>query len=155
MDSKKTLIFAGVMFLLVGLIFVAVGIFVLKQDECLQQRCTEETIGTVVDIIVETHYDSEDGFEHTYYPVIEYKVGDRTITKKSNIGQGSSKYTVGQQIEICYNPNDVEEFIIKGDTSSDLMGKLFIALGSVAVAVAFFASFKKLADSPKSGNQPT
>ena len=155
MDSKKTLIFAGVMFLLVGLIFVVVGIFVLKQDEGLQQRCTEETIGTVVEVIRETSYDTDDGYVDTYYPVIEYKVGDRTITKKSNIGESSSKYTVGQQIEICYNPNNVEEYFIKGDTSLDLMGKLFIALGSVAVAVAFFASFKKLADSPKSGNQPT
>ena len=144
MSSKKNLIFVGILFLLVGVIFVIVGIVAINQGNGLRNRCTEETIGTVVEVIRESHYSSTDNtYTDTYYPVIEYQVGDLTISHKSSFGQYPPKYTVGQQVEIYYNPNNVEEYIIKGDSTSNIVGIMSIALGSIAVLVGFFAITRK------------
>ena len=145
MNAKKQLIWSGILFLLVGIIFIVAAVIIMLQGDSLQKRCTEQTTGTVVDVICESNYNtSHNEVKHTYYPVIEYKVDDRTITQRSNIGQNPPKYKVGQQVEICYNPNNVAEFIIKGDSTSLYIAIGFIALGSVAVAVGYFAFIRKL-----------
>ena len=139
MNSQKKVKLAGILFLLVGIIFIIAGIIAMSQGDSLKERCTEEAIGTVVDVICETSYSgTENQYTHTYYPVIEYQVGDRTVSQKSRTGQYPPKYQVGQQLEICYNPNNVEEFIIKGDSTSKLIGIIVIAVGSIAVAVGVY-----------------
>ena len=135
MHSKKELILTGGLFLLVGIIFVVAGIVVMIQGDSLKQRCTEETIGTVVEVICETSYSAENELTYTYYPVIEYQVGERAITQKSSSGQYPPKYKVGQQVEIYYNPNDVEEYIIKDDSTTKYLGIGFVVLGSIATVV--------------------
>ena len=144
MNSKKESILPCMLFLLVGIIFVAAGILVMKQGDNLKKRCTEETIGTVVEVVCETSYsETENQYSYTYYPVIEYQVGDRTISQISRAGQNPPKYQVGQQVEIYYNPNDVEEYIIKGDSTPQFFGIGFIVLGSIAVAIGLFAFVRK------------
>lgn len=151
MNSKKKLLMPGILFLLVGIIFAAAGIVVMIQGDSLNKRCTEEAIGTVVEIICETSYsDTENQYSDTYYPVIEYQVGDRTISQKSRSGENPPKYKVGQQVEIYYNPNNVEEYIIKGDSTPTVLGIGFIVLGAIAVAVGFFAFVRKVRDSDTS-----
>ena len=143
MNSKKQLIWTGVLFLIVGVIFVTAGIIVMKQGDSLKKRCTEETVGTVVELIRERDSDSTTDHTYTYFPVIEYKVGDQTISQKSRSGQNPPKYQVGQQVEIYYNPNNVEEYFIKGDLTPKFFGIGFTALGSIAVAIGFFALIRK------------
>ena len=143
MNSKKSRILPCILFVLVGIIFVTVGIIVMKQGDRLKKRCTEETIGTVVEVICERDSNTTSDSTYTYYPVIEYQVGDRTISQKSRSGQNPPKYQVGQQVEIYYNPNNVEEYIIKGDSTPKFLGIGAIILGSVAVAVGVFAFARK------------
>ena len=115
--------------ILFGIIFVGVGIFILARGNELAKRCTIEATGTVVEIIEETSTDADEGISYTYYPVIEYKAGDNTISKKSNNGSNPSKYNVSDKVDILYNPENVEEYIIKGDKSSTLFGIIFIVVG--------------------------
>lgn len=128
MDFKGKLLF-----ICLGILFVIAGIVVLNQGNNLKNRCSEETIGTVVELIREVNSDDE----YIYFPVIEYQVGDDIISQKSRSGQGSPKYREGDQIEIFYNPDNIQEYIIKGDSTSSFVGIMAIVLGSVAVLAGF------------------
>lgn len=126
-----------------ALVFVAVGIFMFVRGNELSKRCTEETVGRVVSIIEEENYetDTETGNSYTtytYYPVIEYEVDGNKVSKKYNTGSGDRKYSVNQKIDIMYNPNNVEEYIIKGDISSNIMGIIFTVLGLIVLSVGIF-----------------
>lgn len=122
---KKTLIP-----LLVGIIFLVIGIFITIQGNGLKERCTGEATGTVVKIIEEVD-SSDDSTSYTYYPVIEYKAGEQNVSKKSDIGSNPSKYQVGEKVEILYNPNKIDEYIIKGDNTFGILGIVFIVVGAV------------------------
>ena len=74
----------GLPFFLVGVIFIVVGIYVLTNGANKSKRCTVETVGMVVEIKEERTTDSEGDYQYTYYPVIRYQAGDRTITKQRN-----------------------------------------------------------------------
>ena len=125
------------LFIVIGVIFIALGIVVVNQGNGLAMRCTEETIGTVVDNV---RHDTTD-LESAYFPIIEYQVGDRTISQESKSGQYPPEYNVGDKVIICYNPNNVTEYIIKGDSTSSFVGILAIVIGSIAVVVGLFAFF--------------
>ena len=143
MNSKKQSKWTGVLLFIVGIIFAVVGIFVLKQGDNLKARCTEETTGTIVDIVSERDH-SSDSSDRVYYPVVEYKVGDRIVNQKSRSGQTPCPYYVGQQVTVYYNPNNVEEYFIEGDSTPMFIGIVFIVIGSVvAVAVVIFVFFGK------------
>lgn len=128
MNLKRTLIF-----ICVGVIFIVVGIVVIMQGNSLKKRCTEETIGTVVELIREVDSDNKS----TYFPIIEYKTRDRIISQKSKSGQNPPEYKEGEQVEIYYDPNNVQDYIIKGDSTSNFVGILSIVLGTIVVAVGF------------------
>ena len=134
---------------LIGVLFIGIGIFILVSGNAKIKRCTKETVGTVVDIKEEYSKDSDGDIKYTYYPVIRYEAGGRTITKQSSSGSSSSsklsvgggitlsanhsKYSINDSITVLYNPDDVEEFIIEGEkNNSSIVGIIFIVLGSIA-----------------------
>lgn len=123
-----------------GIVFVAIGIYLLISGNELAKRCTEETVGTVVEIVREESTDSDGYTDYTYYPVIKYQANNQTVSKKSSTGSGSSGYNVNDKVEILYNPNNVEEYIIKGDKSSNFIGIIFVVVGVITVG----AGAKKL-----------
>jgi len=134
MKIKSTLII-----MCFGVLFIIIGIFVLNQSSSLKRRCTQETMGTVVDVIREEDYTHEvkSYKRYTYFPVIEYQTEDGTITQKSKSGQRPPKYTKGEQVQIFYNPNNVQEYIINGDSNLNFIGIIFVVIGIVAVVVSF------------------
>ena len=134
MKLKSNLIFI----IGIGVIFIIVGIVAMHQGNSLKRRCTEQTIGTVVENIC--HEDST-YTRPTYFPVIEYQAGDRTISQMSKSGEYPSKYKEGDQVEIYYNPNNVQEYIIKGDSTSNYVGIIALVLGSIALVVSLVVGF--------------
>lgn len=127
--------------ILFGLLFVAIGVYLLISGNAKAKRCTEAAVGTVVGIDQEEYTDEDGNFRYTYYPVIEYKAGEKTISKKSSDGSNQSKYKIGDKLDILYNPNKVEEFIIKGDNGSNIIGIVFIALGAIAAIAGVIKRF--------------
>ena len=138
MSAKSSLI----LLISIAVVFIIVGIVVIFIDSGLQMKCTEQTTGTVIDIVCKEYYDSDTGFTYSYFPVIEYQAGDRTITQMSNSGEYPPRYKVGEQVEICYNPNNVEQYIIKGDSSANYIGFACVGLGSIAVIAAIIYIIK-------------
>ena len=145
-----------ILVVLIGLAFVGVGIFILVNGNAKIKRCTEKTIGTVVDIKEEWTTDSDGDDTYKYYPVIMYQAGGKTITKQSSTGTSSSsklsigggitfsssesKYKINDKITILYNPNNAEEFIIEGEQNEGfIMGIIFIVLGAIT---AIFGTIK-------------
>ena len=127
-----------------GIIAVGIGIFSIINAKELSKRCTVEAVGTVVGINVEEGTEEEDGYirtVYTYYPVLEYNAGDKTVSKQSNSGSNSPTYKVNDKIDILYNPDNVEEYIIKGDTSSNIVGIIFIVAGVVITIVGIIKRF--------------
>ena len=128
--------------LLFTLLFVVIGVYLLWSGAKMKRVCTEVTEGIVVDIEKELSSDNtSDSAKYTYYPVVQYTVGGRDITKKSSNGTTNFKYYKGDKITINYDPNDVEKFIIKGDNTILIIGIVFIILGSitsVGIAISLF-----------------
>ena len=120
---------------LVGVLFLAVGIFMLAQGNDLAKRCTAETMGTVINLEKEESTDSDGYISYTYYPIFEYQVGEKTISQKGRMGSSNPKYHINDTVELLYDPDKPEDFVIKGDKSSNLMGIIFIVAGVALVAV--------------------
>lgn len=136
MKLKKYLI--SIIFLIgIGVILIVLGIVAMTQGNALKKRCTQKTTGTVVEIVSIVHPDDT---SPTYFPVIEYQAGDSTISQMSNSGQYPSKYREGDRVEIYYNPNNVQEFIIKGDSTPNFVGIFCIVFGSIAAVVGVIGS---------------
>ena len=136
-----------VLIVLIGLLFIGTGIFTLVSGNAKAKRCSVAAVGTVIEIQKERTTDSDGNHKYTYFPVIEYQAGDRTITKRSNsdssskfsfsiggasVSSSKSKYNINDSIDIMYNPDNVEEFIIKGDKGPNFIGIFFIFLGALA-----------------------
>ena len=121
--------------ILFGLIFVGVGAFMLIKDNDLAKRCTASAEGTVIEIITEDSTD-EDGFtQYTYYPVIQYTANGKNVSKKSSSGSNPSKYNVNDKVNILYDPNKIEDYMIDGDKTTSFLGIIFIVAGIVVAII--------------------
>lgn len=128
--------------LLFGIFFVAIGVFLLAKENDIAKKCTEPTLGTVVKIEESESYDSESGeYKYTYYPVIQYETKEQTVIKKYNLGTSRSKYSIGDKVNILYNPNNVEEYTIEGDSSLKLFGIIFIVAGALVTVFGIFKGY--------------
>lgn len=130
--------------ILMGIVFVGIGIYLLVKGNDMAKRCTAETKGTVVEVIeeVEENNDSDGhSYSYTYYPVIEFKAGEETVNKKYSTGYGNrNKYSVGDQIDILYDPNKPTDYLIKGDKTSNMLGIIFIVAGAVVTLIGVVKS---------------
>jgi len=82
--------------LIVGIIFLAIGIFMYVKNDTLIKNCTEEVEATVVDMKQEFSAD-EDGSSYMYYPIIEYTVGEDTIRVTMDSGSSTPAYDINER----------------------------------------------------------
>jgi len=126
-EKKNGDYFMGIVLVLfTAILFIGIGLYAVIKSYKFKKRCTEENIGTVVQII------KLGGRFKSYKPVIKYYVGERCIVNKSYSVFGSfrsSKYRVNNEIKIFYNPDKIEEFRIDKDIADYLWGALNIILG--------------------------
>lgn len=123
-----------ILIILFGLIFVGAGVFLFIKGNDLAKRCTASAEGTVTEIIAEDSTDDDGYTTYTYYPVIQYTVEKKNVSKKSSSGSNPSKYNVNDKVDILYDPNKVEDYIIEGDKTTNFFGIIFIVAG-LAVAI--------------------
>ena len=121
--------------LIIGIISVGMGIFIMISGSKLAKVCTEETTGTVVGILREEETDSEGFTSISYVPQIEYQIGEQLVSVKGKGSSNASEYQVGDEIEIKYNPENVQEYIIKGDNSANIGGIIWICIGIIVLLI--------------------
>ena len=145
-----------ILVILTGIVFVVIGIFVTVRENAKIKRCSVETVGTVVEIKEEWSTDSEGENYLTYYPVIRYQAGDMTVTKQSTssasndstlsvggivVTSHKSKYNVNDSITVFYNPDNIEEFMIKDEKKTNtILAIVFIGLGALATILGIIKS---------------
>ena len=129
--------------LLIGIIFIGVGVFMYFKNDELQKVCTEEATATVIDMKEEINTDTDSITDYLYYPILEFNDGNKDVQVKSPTGSSSPAYNINDKIEILYNPNNSKEFIIKGDKSSNIFSIVFACLGLIISGYSIFTFIKK------------
>lgn len=137
--SIAIIVFCAI-FGMLAILFLSIGIIMTKNRKRREQKCTEKTWGKVIDIVKRESYDFDRVRTVTWHPVVEYTIGNLKFVKESMYGNSTSKYAIGQNIEICYNPEDYNEYYIVGENTSKIIGTIFIAAGIIPIIViAIFA----------------
>lgn len=128
--------------IIVGVIFLALGVFMYLKNDSLIKNCTVETEAIVVDMKRDFSSDN-DTTTYIYYPIIEYTAGNDTIRVTMDKGTSQPAYNIDEKITILYNPNKVKEFIVKGDKTSNIFSIVFIAVGVLVTGYGIKMAIKK------------
>ena len=123
------IIFSGV-WGIVGIVFFLIGILMLNNLKKKEIHCTSKTYGKIVDIVRHQSSDNDVGYSVSWHPVIEYNVGELKFIKESIYGSSQSKYAIGQNVEVYFNPDDYNEYYIADDNLPKLLAKIFTAVGT-------------------------
>lgn len=117
------LIFAGM-----GLLFLLIGIFLMKVFGRKRKTASMVTTARVVD--VECRRDS--GGSTYYYPVFEYYAGGRMQRVVSIFGSSPCRYQTGEETELHYDPEKPEKFWCERDTKMmKLLCGIFMGIGGI------------------------
>lgn len=128
--------------LIVGIIFLGVGIFMYVRNNNLQKVCTKEAEATVVDMKEELNTDS-DSTSYLYYPIIEYTAGEETVRVTMDKGSSTPPYAINSKITILYNPDKIKEFIVKGEKSTGIISIVMMGLGVLVTGFGIYTALKK------------
>lgn len=142
MSGKLTfvIVFSGI-WGIVGVILFVVGIVTLNKRKKKEINCIEKTYGKVVDIVSHQSYDSDTKYTSiSYYPVFEYSIGGNKFVKRHTFGTSQPKYSIGQAVEVYYNPKDYNEYYIAGDTSSKKIPVILTLVGIAAIIIAIVSA---------------
>ena len=130
--------------ILFGILALGVGIYLMVSGSGMAKKCIVEAVGTVIDVIEERQENTEtdvsgvdiyDSYTYVYYPVIEYTVGDNTVSGKYSNGISKRKYNTGDKVDILYNPEKTDEYLIKNDKTTNFLGIAFIVAGIVVTII--------------------
>ena len=126
--------FSGISGLL-GLIFFVSGVIVLKNRKKKEKNCTSKTHGKVIDIL---KHESKGVNYYTYswHPVFEYTIGNLKYVKESLYGFSESKFAIGQDVEILFNPENYNEFYVATETLPKTLGRIFTIIGILLIVIA-------------------
>lgn len=134
------IMFSGI-WVIVGSIFFIIGIVMLQNKKKKQINCTSKTYGKIKDIVRHESYNSNDGgYTYTWHPIFEYNIGELKFIKESSYGSSKSKYAIGQEIEVYYNPKDYNDYYIAGENTSKILGIIFFIVGVIAINIALFST---------------
>ena len=133
---NDTLILAlsiGGTFVVTGIVFLIAGIVMKNNSQKIRERCTQKTIGKVIDIAkIEM-----DRYDYTWVPIFEYMVGERKFKKESRYGGVQNKYKIGQEIEVYYNPENPNDSYI-GKEEGKSTGFFAIIIGATVIGIGIF-----------------
>ncbi|MBQ8892613.1 MAG: DUF3592 domain-containing protein [Bacilli bacterium] len=128
--------------IILGVLFLGIGIFLYFKTNNLVKNCTVETEAVVVGMKQEDSTDDV-GTSYVYYPIIEYDADGKAIRVTMDKGSSNPTYNVGDKLTILYNPNKTNEFIVKGDMSSNIFTILLIAMGVFVTGYGIKVAVKK------------
>ena len=121
-------------------VLMLIGIITNNIRKKKELKCTSKTYGKVIDIVRRRTYDSDGGSSSSWYPIIEYNIGELKFIKQYSYGSTPAEYAIGQDIEVYYNPEDYHEYYIGGDTLPKTLAKVFTIIGIIAITVAIFSA---------------
>ena len=126
-----------IFFLVVGILLVGIGLLLLTAKAMAFIKCTVPTNATVIKLKKE--YIHFRGVKNTYYrPIVKYSVDGENYTETAYFRTyRKTKYPIGSEIKICYNPRNPEEMRFVGHLFPLPMGMAFLAIGAVLISCFF------------------
>ena len=107
------------------------GIFLIRSGRKGANACSAWTGGKVVEIRCTASAEGD-----TYAPVVEFQAGGQIIRAKAQTEKGVTRnrvpFQVGDAIQIRYDPDRSQSFIIPG---YDINMKVILGIGSLAAAI--------------------
>lgn len=123
-------------FLIVGIVLAVLGGLIFAAALSNTRSCSQKVTATVVKV----EWDNTRHLRGTYphYPVVAYTVGGKEYKVKSSTSTRiSSKYKVGQEVVIRYNPQNPKEIQVGIGLSSYIVGAILFGFGATLIAVFF------------------
>ena len=136
MSEKERFIltFSGV-FCSVGLILVAVAVGILISQRKKRKKCTQRAVGTVTDMVLKS---ASNPRYSSWHPEIEFTAADgRMIRKVYSFGSDKKSFSVGQQVEIMYDPHDPGYFYLPQSKAAKIIAAIFIPIGILFTCTGF------------------
>lgn len=148
----------NIMFTLVGIIFLIIGIFLIRKTNKLKKTGINTT-ATVKEIVstrdldnsgfISTSEGGKEGYNtslnfknqttNMFYPVISFTTKDgKEIIKQSESGSNPSTYKVGQEVKIFYPLENPEKFMIDNFINTKLLPYGIAIMGLILLIVRFF-----------------
>lgn len=113
---------------LIGAFIVLIGVLIIYQEINKRLKCKELTKGKIVDFNEKVKI--KNGREKiSRYPIFEYLANDMMVRGNFNERSKMHPYKLGDEVDIYYNKNNVEEFYIKGNSDSIFLSIIIIGMG--------------------------
>ena len=124
---------SDIFFLVVGMMLNGIGLLLVTAKVLTYIKCTVPINATVVKLEKEHTYFR--GVEHTHYrPVVRYVVDGKSYTEEAYFKTyRKTKYPIGSEMEICYNPKNPEKMRFVGHLFPLPIGLVFIFIGAVLI----------------------
>lgn len=119
--------------ILIGVIFVGVSVFLYFNNKRLNEVCTTAVEATYIRDNIRYEEDS-----YLYCPVFEYYAGEIKYTVEFSTCTGNSRYIEGQKVNVLYNPDKPEEYILADQKPSNIISFVFGGLGILVVVAGLF-----------------
>lgn len=132
------IIFCGI-FLLLGFVFLLIGILTIHSRKMKEKKCTLKTFGKITDLVRHDSYSNDHNTTSSWHPVFEYNIGNLKFVKESLYGSFQSKFAIGQTVEIHYNPEDYNDYYVSEELLPKKMGNLFTIIGIIMLSIVVIA----------------
>lgn len=121
---------------LMGIFLAYIGGASFITEILKRAKCKEYTAGKVIDI-VEKVKEKKRETKVFLYPVFEYIVNGNTYTEQFDVGSGRKnfKYSVGDEVEIHYVPNEPQKYYVKGNVDGFIGYTILLGIGLVLLFV--------------------
>lgn len=121
---------------LLGIFFAYVGGASFIAEILKRIKCKESTSGKVIDI-VEKVKEKKRETKIFLYPIFEYTVDGNTYTEQFNVGTGrrNFKYSIGDEVEIHYVPNEPQKYYVKGNIEGIIGYTIILGFGLLLLFV--------------------
>ena len=113
--------------LLVGAIFLAVGIMLNRSDAANSKACTENATAEVIEMVESTGKGSAPRFSFMA------NGSEQTVLFESY--SEPPAYTVGQKVAIRFDPSDPSRIYVDSDKTMSTIGFVFMVIGPGVLAV--------------------
>lgn len=134
---NKGLWTASLLFLILGLLFLAVGIGCHLYEnfkEPIKRRCTAR----VVALLLEEPKPGEQYrfYKNCYYPVLEYYAEGKLYKIRYPQGSYPSRFKLNQEVKIAYEKGQPEAFVMEKTSSLRLLAQWLYGVGVACLLAA-------------------
>ena len=124
------MLIVGLIFLVIGSVFAAVGIGVGQSNRSFASSA-HETEGTVIRMVATGNRGSS--------PVVRYEVDGKSFELQSSVSSSPPRYAVGDKVTVLYHADEPHKGTIRSFMDQWLFPTIFTGIGSLFVLIGLAA----------------